>query len=66
MAYIYAQINKNTLAYIFEGKKVSKEYVVSKTGVKSEKLDKWLDVSDVLFPTINQAKSIATCLHIPF
>lgn len=66
MAYIYAQINKNTLAYIFEGKKVSRDYVVSKTGIKSDKLDRWLNVQDILFPTINQAKSIANCLHIPF
>ena len=66
MAYIYAQINKNTLAYIFEGKKVSRDYVVSKTGIKSNKLDRWLNTQDVLFPTINQAKSIANCLHIPF
>lgn len=66
MAYTYAQINKNTLAYIFEGKKVSRGYVVSKTGVKSEKLDRWLNTQDNLLPTINQAKSIANCLHIPF
>lgn len=66
MAYIYAQINKNTLAYIFKGKRVSKDYVASKAVVKSEKLDKWLDVADALLPTINQAKSIANCLHIPF
>lgn len=66
MAYIYAQINKNTLAYIFEGKKVSRNYVVSKTGIKPEKLDRWLDVTDTLLPTINQAKNIASCLHIPF
>ena len=66
MAYIYAQINKNTLAYIFEGKKVSRDYVVSKTGIKSDKLDRWLNAQDILFPTINQAKSIANCLHIPF
>lgn len=66
MAYIYALVNKNTIAYIFEGKKVSKEYVVSKTGVNSEKLDRWLDPTDKLLPTINQAKSIAACLHLPF
>ena len=66
MAYIYAQINKSTLAYIFEGKKVSKEYVISKTKVKPESLDKWLDVADAVLPTVNQAKSIANCLHIPF
>ena len=66
MAYIYAKINKNTLAYIFEGKKVSKDYVASKAGVNADKLDKWLNIADTLFPTINQAKSIAACLHIPF
>ncbi len=47
---MYAAINKGTLACIFEGKKVSKEYVVSKTGVKPEKLDKWLDETDILPP----------------
>lgn len=66
MAYIYAQINKNTLAYIFDGIKVSRDYIVSKAGVKSDKLNKWLDATDMLLPTINQAKSIASCLHIPF
>lgn len=66
MAYIYAKINKNTLAYIFEGKKVSKDYVVSKVGIHADKLDKWLNIADPLFPTINQAKNIAACLHIPF
>lgn len=66
MAYIYAQINKNTLAYIFDGINVSRNYIVSKAGVKSEKLNKWLDASDTLLPTINQAKRIAACLHIPF
>ena len=66
MATVYATINKGTLACIFEGKKVSKEYVTSKTGVKLEKLDKWLDEADALLPTIKQAKDIAACLHIPF
>lgn len=66
MAYIYAQINKGTLACIFEGKKVSKEYIVAQTGVKPEKLEKWLDETDSLLPTIKQAKDIAACLHIPF
>ena len=66
MAYVYAKINKNTLAYIFEGKKVSKDYVISKTNLKPDKLDKWLNADDELLPTINQAKNIALCLHIPF
>lgn len=66
MALVYAQINKKTLAYIFEGKKVSQDYVVSKTGVKPEKLESWLNPDDEKLPTIKQAKDIASCLHIPF
>ena len=66
MAYTYALINKNTIAYIFEGKKVSKEYVASETGINLEKLNRWIDPTDELLPTINQAKKIAACLHIPF
>lgn len=66
MALVYAQINKETLAYIFDGKKVSHDYVVSKTGVKPEKLDGWLNPNDDSLPTIKQAKDIASCLRIPF
>ena len=29
-------------------------------------MDKWLNTTDTLLPTINQVKSIASCLHIPF
>ncbi len=66
MALVYAQINKETVAYIFEGKKVSKDYVVSKTGVKLGKLESWLNPNDDKLPTIKQAKDIASCLRIPF
>lgn len=66
MALVYAQINKETLAYIFDGKKVSKDYVISKTGVKPEKLESWLNPADDKLPTIKQAKDIASCLRIPF
>lgn len=66
MAYIYAQINKATLAHIINSKKVSREYITTKIKVKPEKLEKWMDLSDTAFPTLNQAKEIASCLHIPF
>ncbi len=66
MAHIYAQINKATLSHIINGKKVSHEYIASEIKVKSEKIEKWLDASDSSPPTLNQAKDIAACLHIPF
>ena len=66
MAYIYAQINKTTLLHIINTRKITREYIASKTKIKIEKIDKWLDVSDGTFPTLNQAKEMATCLHVPF
>ncbi len=66
MALMYATINKETLLHICTGKKVTNQFIVSRTGVKTEKLEKWLTPSDELLPTINQAKEIAACLHIPF
>ncbi len=61
-----ALINKDTLSYICSKKGVSSEFVVSRTNYKHEKVILWLNPSDPTLPTINQAKSIASCLHIPF
>lgn len=66
MAYTYALINKETLLHICKSKKVSETYISNKTGTKPEKLSAWLDIIDPSLPTINQAKSVASCLHIPF
>ena len=66
MAYTYALINKATLAHICTGKKVSEEYIVSKTGLMPTKVKLWLNPEEPSLPTINQAKQIATCLHVPF
>lgn len=66
MALMYATIDKETLLHICTCKKVTNQFIVSRTGVKTEKLEKWLTPSDELLPTINQAKKIAECLHIPF
>jgi hypothetical protein len=66
MAITYALINKETLPYICTGKKVSSEYIASKTGLKADKLVQWMETVNPSLPTINQAKQIAACLHIPF
>lgn len=61
-----ALINKETLFYIFDGKKVTKQYMLKNCKCKPESLDSWLDVTSETLPTIQQAKKIAKCLHIPF
>ena len=66
MALQYALINKRTLLTIIEKKKISNEYILQKTKLKPNKYSQWVDVNDPLLPTINQAKSIAACIHVPF
>lgn len=61
-----ALINKEILFYIFDGKKVTKQYMLKNCKCKPESLDSWLDVTSKTLPTIQQAKKIAKCLHIPF
>ncbi len=66
MAIIYALINKEVIPYVCAGKKVSVDFLHSKTDFQMDKLHKWLDVDDDSLPTILQAKKLAKCLHIPF
>lgn len=66
MAIQYAIINKETLMMILQKKKISNEYVLSKTKLKEDKYNKWIDVNTSLLPTVNQAKVIAACIHVPF
>lgn len=66
MAFQYALINKRTLLTIIEKKKITNEYILRKTKLKRNRYSKWIDVNDPLLPTIKQAKSIATCIHVPF
>ena len=63
---VYALINKEVIPYVCAGKRVTIEYLQSSTHFQREKLEKWLDVSDSILPTILQAKKIAKCLHMPF
>lgn len=66
MKRIQALINKETLKYIVDGKKVSKEYILKFCKCKSTQLDRWIGVHNDDYPTIKQAKNLAKCLHIPF
>lgn len=66
MGYVYATINKDTLAHICKEKGVSSEFLASKTKLNMSRLNQWLTPTDINLPTINQAKKIAACLHIPF
>ena len=61
-----ATINKNTLQVICQTKQVTADFIARKVGCPKEKVDKWIDPTDALFPTIVQAKKVAKCLHIPF
>lgn len=62
----YALINKETLLMILHKKKISNEYVLSKTKLKQDKFNKWIDANVSLLPTVKQAKAIAACIHVPF
>ena len=62
----YALINKEVIPYICSKKKVSIDYLVKKTGLKQEKIEGLFDLSNESKITINQAKTIAKCLHVPF
>ena len=61
-----AFINKNTVKFIIEGKKVSNEYLLKHCRCNPELLEKWLNESSAVYPLINQAKKLAFCLHVPF
>lgn len=66
MAYIYAKINKDTLRFIREKKQVSFEYIQRITKFPKEKILMWEDIASGKYPTINQAKTLAKCYHVPF
>ncbi|MFR8087554.1 MAG: ImmA/IrrE family metallo-endopeptidase [Lachnospirales bacterium] len=66
MTYVYALINKDTLAYICREKGVSSDFIANKTKISATKLALWLTPTDSTLPTIKQAKKLASCLHIPF
>ena len=66
MAYIYAKVNKNTLRFIRDKEQVSFDYIKRVTKFAEEKVRSWEDEESDKFPTINQAKTLAKCYHVPF
>ena len=66
IAYTYALINKETLAYICGKKGISNNFISDRTKLNADKVALWLDSSDQALPTIKQAKAIANCIHVPF
>lgn len=66
MARTDANINKETLAFICSQVGVTTVFLSQRTGHPEEKISAWLDVDNYSFPTINQAKSLAKVLKVPF
>lgn len=66
MKKIRALIEKETLKYIIDQRRVSKEYIIASSKCRLDQLESWLDVSVDVFPTIVQAKRLSSCLHISF
>lgn len=63
---IYAKINKSTLEFIRDRLQVSYEYIERMTAFPQQKISIWEDVNAEKWPTINQAKALAKCYHVPF
>jgi Zn-dependent peptidase ImmA (M78 family) len=66
MARANAKISKETLCFICTRIGVTADFLSQRTGFSEQKITTWLDISNDSFPTINQAKSIAKILKIPF
>lgn len=63
---IYAKINKSTLEFVRNSLHVSYEYIERKTKFPQQKISVWEDDNSEKWPTIKQAKTLASCYHIPF
>ena len=66
MARVDANINKETLSFICSQIGVTVVFLSQKTGFAEEKINAWLDVSNTTYPTLNQAKTLAKILKVPF
>ena len=66
MARADANINKETLAFICSQIGVTKVFLSQRTGHPETKIDAWLNADNDAYPTINQAKSLAKVLKLPF
>ena len=62
----YAKVNKETLRFIRDKKQVSFDYIKRVAKFPEEKILQWEDVNSEKLPTVNQAKKLAICYHVPF
>jgi len=63
---IDANINKETIGFICEKIGVTTSFLAKKTGLTEDKVRSWLDPSNDAYPTLNQAKTLAKALKVPF
>ena len=66
MAYVYAKVNKETMNFIREQRKISYDYIERITHFSRKKVEMWEKEDNDKWPTINQAKQLAKCYHVPF
>lgn len=66
MAYIKARVNKETLKYIRVQRQISFDYIYRTTKCSQDKIELWENSDEDEWPTINQAKLLAKCYHVPF
>lgn len=61
-----AIINKETLAYMCSQIGITTSFLAKRTNFPEDAISKWMNTNDAAFPTINQAKTLAKVLKIPF
>lgn len=61
-----ALINKETLLSICKIKEVTTSYISNKCNLPKDEIVRWINPQDTLLPTLNQAKKVSKCLHVPF
>ncbi len=66
MAVVYAKVNRDTLRFIRETRRISYEYIERRTNLTRNRIQLWENGEEDKWPTINQAKELAKCYHIPF
>lgn len=65
-ARIDASINKETIGFICAQIGVTTDFLAKKTKLAEDKVGSWLDASNDTYPTLNQAKTLAKALKVPF
>lgn len=66
MPRVNALINKETLAHICTHIGVTTAFLAQRTHIAENIIAKWLATDDAAVPTINQAKTLAKVLKVPF